>query len=185
MRAKGAFDAEGRRKYLTREEGRRFLSQARELPPLQRLFCFTIYYTGCRISEALALGPANLDVEANAILIHTLKKREKLVVRRIPLPEFLVAELAAILPDQNQGEFWTFSRTTGWRLIKRLMATIGISGIHATTKGLRHGFGVRGALEKIPVSMIQQWMGHSDLNTTAIYLDVRDEEERQLIERTW
>jgi integrase len=36
-----------------------------------------------------------------------------------------------------------------------------------------------------PVNLIQNWMGHSDPSTTAIYLAVKDEEERELIEKTW
>ena len=60
-----------------------------------------------------------------------------------------------------------------------------ISGVHATTKGLRHGFGVRSAMVQIPPHLIQQWMGHADLSTTAIYLSVQDDEERELIEKTW
>ena len=49
----------------------------------------------------------------------------------------------------------------------------------------RYAFGVRGALGKVPRNVIQRWMGHSDPATTAIYLAVRDDEERALIRRTW
>jgi integrase len=40
-------------------------------------------------------------------------------------------------------------------------------------------------MAQIPVSLIQGWMGHSDPSTTAIYLAVKDDEERELIEKTW
>jgi hypothetical protein len=56
------------------------------------------------------------------------------------------------------------------------MRAAGVSGIHATTKGLHHGFGVREAPEQIPLTLIRQWMGHADAATTAIYLAVRDDE---------
>ena len=49
----------------------------------------------------------------------------------------------------------------------------------------KDAFGVRAALANIPVSIIQRWMGHSHPVTTAIYLEVRDEEERKMIARTW
>ena len=65
------------------------------------------------------------------------------------------------------------------------MNEAGISGIHATPKGLRHGFGVRAAMAGIPVTKIQKWMGHADIANTAIYLDVKDEEDRELMSRTW
>lgn len=182
--ARSAYDPEGRRKYLSREEGLGFLEHVVRLPKPSALFCLTIYYTGCRISEALALCRRDLDAELNVVAIRSLKKRGKNEVRRIPLPEFLVKELVSAATGDEQ-RLWKFSRTTGWRIIKSVMEAAGIAGIHATTKGLRHGFGVRGALEQIPVSLIQSWMGHADATTTAIYLGVRDEEERELIGRTW
>jgi hypothetical protein len=37
-------------------------------------------------------------------------------------------------------------------------------------KGLRHGFGVYAVAEcEIPLNMVQKWMGHKELKTTAIY----------------
>ena len=183
--AKGAYDHEGRRKYLSRDEGSKFVRHATTLPRCQALFCLTIYYTGCRISEALALRRQDIDAESKAILIRSLKKREKREIRRIPLPAFLVKGLLDLAIPEQSKPIWPFSRTTGWRIIKSVMLKAEISGIHATTKGLRHGFGVRGVMVQIPTSLIQSWMGHSDPSTTAIYLAVKDDEERTLIEKTW
>ncbi len=183
--AKGAYDAEGHCKYLSRAEGRRFVLHATKLPRRNALFCLAIYYTGCRLSEALALRRQDIDSELKAIRIRSLKKRGKLEIRRVPVPAFLLTGLIDIGP-QNEGKpLWPFSRTTVWRLIKSVMAAAEISGIHATAKGLHHGFGVRGALVQIPVSLIQSWMGHADPSTTAIYLAVKDDEERSLMEKTW
>ena len=179
-----AYDCIGRRKYLSRAEGQRFLEGVVLLSKRRALFCLTIYYTGCRISEALALCRRDIDAEMHVVAIRSLKKRRKNEVRRIPVPEFLVKEIISETGSDDL-RLWEFSRTTGWRIIKSVMETAQIVGIHATTKGLRHAFGVRGALKQIPVSSIQYWMGHADAKTTAIYLGVRDEEERELIGRTW
>ena len=183
--ATGAYDHEGRRKYLSRTEGSQFVQHATNLPKTHALFCLTIYYTGCRISEALALRGQDIDLETKTILIRSLKKRGKHEIRRLSVPAFLVTGLLGVSPHERGKVVWPFSRTTGWRVIKGVMRRAQISGIHATTKGLRHGFGVRGAMMKIPPNIIQQWMGHADPSTTAIYLAVKDEEERELIEKTW
>ena len=175
------YDAEGKRKYLTRAEGIDFLRAAAGLEGRNRLFCVTVYFLGCRISEAVGLSKDDLDQANSVIRIRCLKKRGKVVFRRIPVPDALMKELAT-LPD---GKLWPFSRYTGWRIIKAVMADAGIVGIHATPRGLRHAFGVRGAMGKIPVNCIQRWMGHASPLTTAIYLAVRGDEERELIERTW
>lgn len=180
-----AYDKEGKRKYLSRPEGLKFLKEVVRLPRTKAIFCLILYYTGCRISEALDLRPSDLDVEMRVILIRSLKKRRRIEIRRIPIPDFLATELSQGDVREADQHLWRFSRTTGWRIVKGVMKRAGISGIHATTKGLRHGFGVRGALGQVPVNLIQAWMGHSDSATTAIYLAVKDEEERELIEKTW
>lgn len=181
---RSAYDATGRRKYLTRLEGKRFLNDIRALPCSERLFSLTLFYTGCRISEALNLKISDIDAKSGVLLITTLKKRGRIVVRRVPVPKSLAKELKAVAAHSD-GRIWKFSRSTGWRSVKTAMKRGGIEGIHATAKGLRHGFGVRCALKQIPVTLIQKWMGHSDLGTTAIYLAVKDDEERELIQKTW
>ncbi len=179
-----AYDAEGRRKYLTSKENRVFLATANALPSMEAAFCLTLYYTGCRISEALNLTVRDVDREACVLRIRSLKKRKKKLIRRVPIPPKLARSLCAGggKPDDR---IWKFCRTTGWRIIKRVMAETGITGVQATPKGLRHSFGVRGALQQIPITLLRDWMGHADIMTTAIYLDVKDEEEREFIKRTW
>lgn len=181
----GAYDSTGRRKYLTKAEGVKFLRHAGNLDESRRLLCQTIYFTGCRISEALALALDDIDTSHSVIRILCLKKRGKAETRRVPVPVTLAKELPAIAGISENGKLWPYSRTTAWRIIKEVMETAGIKGIHATAKGLRHGFGVRAAMGKVPVNVIQRWMGHADPSTTAIYLAVRDDEERELIKRTW
>ena len=151
----------------------------------RRLLCLTIYFTGCRISEALALAGDDIDSSHAVIRILCLKKRGKAETRRVPVPVSLAEELPTLARESENAKLWAYSRTTAWRIIKEVMEAAGIEGIHATAKGLRHGFGVRGAMGKVPVNVIQRWMGHSDPSTTAIYLAVRDDEERELIKRTW
>lgn len=180
-----AYDSEGRRKYLTHAEGKKFLKSAHNLPRTEALFCLTIFYTGMRISEALALTSEDIDFSTRALRVRSLKKRAKREFRHLPVPDSLLSGLRKLAGDKSEERLWSFSRSTGWRIIKRVMDDCEITGIHATTKGLRHGFGVRGALAKIPLNLLQLWFGHSQSATTAIYLDVRDDEERTLMQRTW
>ena len=55
-------DRNGQRKYLNKVERGAFLSEAEKLSADRRAFCLIIYYTGCRISEALALNPQQIEV---------------------------------------------------------------------------------------------------------------------------
>ena len=79
---------EGKRKYLTLEEQERFFIATNQLErPEVRTFCDTLAYTGCRISEALALTVANVDLSAKVITFRTLKQRDKIRHRNVPIPE--------------------------------------------------------------------------------------------------
>ena len=180
-----AYDPSGRRKYLNGSENQKFLAGVQQLLGVEAAFCLTIYYTGCRISEALNIAADDIDAETNVIVIHTLKKRDRPESRRLPIPDSLAETLRGLADERPDQRLWNFSRSTAWRLIKRVMNEAEITGPQATPKGLRHAFGVRGAMNQVPLTSIRKWMGHSDLATTAIYLDVQDEEQRELIARTW
>ena len=55
----------------------------------------------------------------------------------------------------------------------------------ASPKGLRHGFAVACLAQKIPLTTVKKWLGHARLETTAIYLEVSGDEERELAKRLW
>jgi site-specific recombinase XerD len=58
-------------------------------------------------------------------------------------------------------------------------------GLHACPKGLRHGFGVAAVSKGIALNMVQKWLGHSQLTTTAIYANAVGEEEQSIASRMW
>lgn len=66
-----------------------------------------------------------------------------------------------------------------------VFAAAGIRGTQAMPKGLRHGFGVHAVQCGVPLPLIQRWLGHADLTTTAIYTQVLGPEERSIAARMW
>ncbi len=185
------YSPEGRRKYLNGEERRRFIAAAMRAPPEVRTFCLTLAYSGCRISEALNLTAYDVEVADGLIAVRSLKKRGKLAVRQIPAPPSLLADLAEvhrladIYPSEPARRLWTWRRTRAWQLVKAVMAAASVYHLPASPKGLRHGFGVHAVLSGVPLTMIQKWLGHANIATTAIYLDVLGPEERAIAERMW
>jgi integrase/recombinase XerD len=187
------FGQSGSRKYLNAAERRRFLESAQQLPPPERLFCHVLAWSGARISEVLALVPAAFDIECGAASITTLKRRRRGVVRQVPLPRGLLNQLDQVFrlrfrqrdPELVSTRLWTWSRTTAWRRVKVVMATAGITGTPAMPKGLRHGFGVNAFQANVPAHLVQRWLGHASLRTTAIYGDVIGLEERAFAARMW
>jgi integrase len=179
------FDGRGARKYLCTRELPRFLDVAAQADKPTRAFCMLLAFTGCRLSEALALTPAQLDAETGRVVFRTLKRRRQ-VYRAVPVPAELMTALCAMkrigTPDSR---LWRWSRQTAWRRVKAIMSAAEISGPQATPKGLRHGFGVANAEENVPMATTQKWLGHAKLETTAIYQQAVGREENAFARRLW
>lgn len=184
-------DAAGGRKYLTADERGRFLTAADAAPRDVRTFCHTLAWTGCRISEALALTAARVDVAAGTITFESLKKRRRGLFRTVPVPPELatmldlVFGLRGLRGSAANAPLWAFSRATAWRRVKEVLAAAGIAGAQASPKGLRHALGVAAVGQGIPLNLVQRWLGHAQLTTTAIYAEAVGEEERAIAARLW
>jgi integrase len=189
------FDTNGQRLYITKSERKAFLEAANRANREVRTFCMVIAYTGCRISEALALTGKSIDFGQKAIVFETLKKRKAGIYRAVPVPESLLDTLNMAHGLQESAKrkknrlgfpLWEFSRTTAWRHVVDMMNQAQIPhGPHKCPKGLRHGFGVIAITTGIPLNMVSKWMGHASLEVTAIYANALGEEQRTIAGRMW
>nr|WP_218625026.1 tyrosine-type recombinase/integrase [Sphingomonas sp. dw_22] len=172
---------------MTAAEINAFLKSARSCDIGVNSFCLMLALTGCRISEALSLTRENIDFEAEHVIIQSLKKRGKRIFRAIPLPsDFLNLLKTWFRSDVFVGDrLWPWSRMTGYRRICEVMRSAGVSGSYATPKGLRHGFAVHAVQTNVPLTLIQRWLGHADIKTTAIYTSAIGPEEREIAARMW
>jgi integrase len=188
------FDQNGARKYLTTSERAAFIEAARNAPPKVETFCLTLAYTGARISEVLALTPPRIDLSAQAIIIETLKRRRRGIFRAVPIPVNLITRLDAVHkiaalrgnPTESELRLWPWGRTTAWERLKEVMRVAQVPSSAAMPKALRHAFGVSGVAEAgVPLNMIQKWLGHAKIETTAIYATAIGAEERTIASRMW
>ena len=91
----------------------------------------------------------------------------------------------------DQDWFWAsetgdkIDRITAYRWIKTIMDDAGIHGPQACPKGLRHGFGIHAVISGIQLNMLQKWMGHASIQTTAIYANAVGPEEIRLARNMW
>ena len=187
---------DGKRKYLTLDEQERFLHATSLLErPEVRTFCDTLAYTGCRISEALALTPERIDLSAKAVIFQTLKQRGKIRFRSVPIP---AQHLEALLLVHNirkaqksksvatkTAKLWDFKRAMASRHVAAVMDAASIEGAHACPKGLRHGFGIRMAGKTRNPALVKKLMGHVSMENTAIYMDLVGEEARAEVIGAW
>ena len=179
------------RKYLTAAERARFLAAAaREPKPERQTFALTLAHSGARLSEVLALRPTDIDLDAAAIRIRTLKRRAE-HWREAPLPAEVLRALELVhglrgIPPRRAGErLWPWSRATGHRRIAAIMDRAGIAGLQACPKGLRHAFGIAAVTAGVPLPTIAAVLGHADISTTAIYTTAVGIEARTFLARMW
>lgn len=157
----------GERKYLNREERQNFKMAALYMEPTIQSFCLMIYYTGCRLGEALEVTPNRLDYDGQRVLLRTLKqnrdnsgKPERYRLVELPMP-FLASLESHFKARSRKGSktgdqrIWNFTGRTGQNYIKKVMTAAEISGKKTSSRGLRHSMGVMLALDKVPINVIQ------------------------------
>jgi integrase/recombinase XerD len=186
--------ADGARKYLTAGERDAFLREADLADRPVRTLCMTLAYAGCRLSEALALTADRVDLAAGVLVFERLKKRRGGIFRSVPVPPALldtidmvhgIRELHARRGQGRSVRLWPWSRMTGWRAVHAVMQAAGLAGVPASPKGLRHGFGVAAVTAGIPLNLVQKWLGHAQLSTTAVYANAVGAEEKDIARRMW
>ena len=139
------YDTQGHRLYLTGSERAAFRTAAEAAPREVRTYCWTLLYTGCRPSEALALTADRVDFQAAVLTFESKKKRRSGLYRAVPVPASLLDALDLVhgLRDRATRTYlWTWSLKTAYTRVIEIMARAGIAGPQASPKGLRHGFGV-------------------------------------------
>ena len=189
------FTIDGKRKYLDEAEQGRFLAAAALLDRAEvRTLCMTLAYTGCRISEALALSADRVDLSSRVITLRTLKQRGKTRYRSVPVPDELLEALELVhrvrktQKSKDGGAsalLWSWGRTQATKHICAVMKAAGIEGAQAVPKGLRHGFGARMALKTRNPRLVQKWLGHTKIENTLIYMDLVGAEEHAEAVNAW
>ncbi len=180
------------RKYINRIELVNVLRVATHVSQRNGLLTRIIAMTGARVSEVLSIAPAHCQVSECIIAFITLKRR-RYAIREVPVPRSLMQDLEVEFglreaqrdPTRANRPIWRLHRASVYRLVHDIMLRAGVSGAPASPRGLRHGFGVNTLQSGVPITLVQRWMGHARLSTTAIYLEVSGPEERFFATRFW
>lgn len=115
------------------------------------------------------------------------------IYRAVPVPPELVKRLddvhnvfdAQTDPMTRVQPLWNWGRTTAWKHVKFVMLAAKVGENLAMPRAARHAFGVNAVQSAVALNVVQRWMGHARIETTAIYADVMGKEEYALARRTW
>lgn len=190
---------------FTREEEAALLKAVEERCPVYYPFFLFLLRTGCRLGEALALQPGDLDFRGRFVQIRRNFTNGRLTTpkngknRRVDmsarlaeiLKEHLVKqELEAIGKDQPKPE-WVFCNETGnmldpdntrKRVFYKLLEETGIRRVRL--HDLRHTFATRLLMNGESPAYVKEQMGHSSIQVTVdLYCHWIPGSNRQAVDR--
>ena len=144
-----------------------------------RLFVAILLYTGVRREEAMALKWEKIDFDRSTILIDeavtfpiekpVLKKPKTKAGRRsVPMPDALAEILkplrqeSGIIIHDERGDYMRKSKIK--KLYKRVKMVPGLE--HFDCRTMRHTYASRNVEADIPMKIVSQNLGHSDIQVT-------------------
>ena len=143
----------------------------------------TLYATGLRVSELVALKTFEVNLDANVIRVMGKGSKERLV----PLGEEAAHWISRYLEQRKSGANALFitgrgrgmTRQAFWHLIRRYGARA-IPGKKLSPHVLRHAFATHLINHGADLRVVQLLLGHADISTTQIYTHVARERLKAL-----
>lgn len=135
----------------------------------------TLWHTGARISEALALtkGDFIFDEAGSFVKLITLKQKKK-HSRLLPLVDKSYLDEARMflgdLPKAAKTPLWEMTRATFNVYLNKLSQQLNINSI--SPHDFRHSFAINAILHLTPLPVLQQWLGHASIGSTAVYTKI-------------
>ena len=186
---------------LTPEEVGSILQQPRESPQDRRSLWLrdraileTLYATGMRVSELIALRQADLTVDQEVVRVFGKGSKERLVPIGKPALGWIEryrTECRTRLLKRDAAQDVLFlnargtpmSRMAVWKIVQNYARRTGITKeVHPHT--FRHSFATHLLEGGADLRAVQEMLGHSDISTTQVYTHI-DREYLKEVHRTF
>ncbi len=172
----------GQGKILTPDELRRLFTEGFTLERDRALFGICLY-TGCRVSEALALQTS--DIKGGTLTFRKSTTKGKLKTRVVDIQPGLAQLLAeyptspgALFPGMR-GRSLTLTRFMADKILKAACDRVLLVGV--STHSFRRTALTMMSSAGIPLRVIQEISGHNDLGTLQRYLEVSPEQKKRAV----
>ena len=163
--------------YLEAQEVQAVLAAAPN--PRARLLMLLQWRAGLRVSEALALQPADLSLDSDMPTIR-VRQGKGSRSRIVPAHPELQSALTAVLQFADvarTGRIIGASRSTAWRWVHTAVdraVELGAlaPGRRVGTHTFRHSYARHLLLHGVPINYLSRWLGHRSISTTLVYLEL-------------
>jgi integrase/recombinase XerD len=158
-----------------------------------RLSCLleTVYATGLRVSELVALPAAAARRDQRMLVVRGKGGKERLVPLNAQAKRAMAEYLALRAAGEGKapskwlfpsfGEHGHLTRQHFARELKALGARCGIAGARLSPHVLRHAFASHLLHNGADLRVVQTLLGHADISTTQIYTHVLEERLKTLV----
>ncbi len=188
-------DARKLPKYLTEEELNRltvsFQSWFDQAPGKWRknrarhwAVFLTMRFSGARLGEVIQVDDTrDIHWREGEIRVPTLKRRQA-AYRTVFLPQNVLTEISRILAEfpELRGRLLRVHPRVFRRVFAERAREAGIQKELAHPHVLRHSRAIEMIRAGVPLSLIQQLLGHAFLSSTAVYLQVFQGEARRILQ---
>lgn len=168
--------------FFSKAEIDRLLKEARE--PL-RTGIQILMSTGLRRGELFHLRCRDVDLKAGSIRVWPYGEYSPKGKRPRTIP--MTAELKTIfreLTKKKAEDDFVFRPYVGEnKLYKHFAELLQVLGMKGTLHDLRHTFASHLAMEGVPIPVIRELLGHSDISTTMIYAHLSPETHKKAVDK--
>lgn len=152
-----------------------------------------LYATGIRVSELLALTIEDINLNLGFILCRNPENQKERIVpfgktAKKVLEQYMDSTRKEFVKEENSVLFLNvngnpMTRQGFWKILKGYAKQAGIDTI-ITPHMLRHTFAAHLVENGADLRSIQELLGHSDISTTQMYLQTRNEKVREVYTKT-
>jgi len=168
---------------MTKDEVRGVLDGVEDRP-LNHLLINFLWQTGARVTEALSVKVSDIDFYSKVVHMPSLKKKSP-QIKTIPLQGELLGELGAYIGQKGlkkEDRIFSITRQHAHRIVRDACIKGGIEKARSHPHVLRHSFSVNAVLQRVPLPILQKWLGHSDIKNTMVYLQILSQDTRDFYE---
>ena len=154
---------------LTEQEVHRIIEAGASLR--DKTFLRFLYATGCRIHEATTVTWQDIHQDSSGRWLLTIfGKGGK--TRVVVLPPMLVGYLQLLAPQPKPGDrIWRFSDRRGEYIVEEATHQAGLAK-KVSPHWFRHAHATHAIRHGAPLHVVQHSLGHANISTTGVYLDV-------------
>jgi len=167
--------------YLEKEQVDQVLEAAYQCSQRDYLMLRVLWRTGVRVNELLTITPRDVERNNNVINVTKAKGGKQRRVHLDPETIKMLSEYVSTQQLPDDRPVFALKQRQVRNIVKRYGSVIG-KDVHPHT--FRHSYAIYCVRNGWDIRRLQQVLGHSSLNVTAVYLQFNDQDIKELYDKT-